>query len=193
MFNGDGTVTFTPTSNFNGAATLQLHDDRRPGGLERCGDGDGERGAGERCAGGGGDTLAATAEDTPVTYRRPTCWPTTRDVDSALSLASITAFDAVSSDTGGTVGDQRRRHRDLHADAELQRRRRGSATRRPTAGVELEHGDGDDHRDAGERCAGGGATTVAVTAEDTAVTTGNVLANDTRCGFGVESGEHHGL
>ena len=32
-----------------------------------CGDGDGERGAGERCAGGGGDDRGGDPEDTPVT------------------------------------------------------------------------------------------------------------------------------
>ena len=148
--NGDGTFTYTPALNFTGIDTFTY----------TVSDGALSDVATVTItvtpvndAPVAGDDVAVTPEDTAVTTGNVLA--NDSDVDSVLSPASITAFDAVSVNGGAVVnnGD-------------------GTFTYTPALnftgidtftytvvrrGVER-CGDGDDHRDAGERCAGGGAT-----------------------------------
>ena len=90
------------------------------------GDGDGERGGGERCAGGECDTLAAT-EDTAVTYTAAQLLGNDDDGDpeltQTLTIASVTSGD------GRHGGAQRRRHGDASRRMRTSTARRTSATR----------------------------------------------------------------
>ena len=134
------------------------------------------------------DTLAAT-EDTPVTYRRPILLGNdTRCGHGANRALAIAAVTQRHGRHGGV--EQRRWHGDLHAE------RRTSTARRAfsyttTDGAVLEHGDGDGERGAGERCAGGGGGHLGGDRGRHAgdVPAADLLANDTRCGFGAERGE----
>ena len=78
--NADGSFTYTPDANYNGADSFTYKASDGDGGLERR-DGDDHRHRGQRRAGGGDDSLRRPTEDTPLTVAAPGVLGNDTDVD----------------------------------------------------------------------------------------------------------------
>ena len=111
-------MTFTPNANFNGAANFSYTVTDGSADSSTTATVTVNVAAVNDAPVAVADTLAAT-EDTAVTYTAASCWATT-----PMSTATRCRLRQCDQRHGRHGGAQRRRHGDVHAERELQRRGR---------------------------------------------------------------------